>query len=66
VELRVSAEHKHDFVGYEQAATLFGAVDGALHKLEHQLRKYKEKVQDHHRTPASRAEPLLDGEPGDE
>lgn len=49
VEALVSAEHKHDFVAREQAEELMAAVDEAVHKLEQQLRKYKEKVQDHHR-----------------
>ena len=49
VEILVSAEHKHDFVATERAESLFGALDGAIHKIEQQLRKYKEKVQDHHR-----------------
>jgi putative sigma-54 modulation protein len=47
VDLRVSAEHKHDFVATEQAGELMAAMDGALHKLEQQLRKYKQKVQEH-------------------
>jgi len=49
VEVLVSAEHKHDFVAREEAEELMVAVDAAVHKLEQQLRKYKEKVQDHHR-----------------
>lgn len=49
VEVLVSAEHKHDFIAREQAEELMTAVDEAVHKLEQQLRKYKEKVQDHHR-----------------
>jgi putative sigma-54 modulation protein len=49
VDIRVSAEHKHDFVATAEADSLLGAVDGAIHKLEQQLRKYKEKVQNHHR-----------------
>lgn len=49
VEALVSAEHKHDFVAREQAGELMAAVDLAIHKLEEQLRRYKEKVQDHHR-----------------
>jgi putative sigma-54 modulation protein len=56
VDIRVSAEHKHDFVATEQAASLMAALDGVIHKLEQQLRKYKEKVQDHHRAIASRHE----------
>lgn len=54
VELLVSAEHKHDFVATESAGELMAAVDGVLPKLEQQLRKYKEKVQDHHRFPIPR------------
>ena len=50
VDIAVSAEHKHDFVAAEQSTSLMAALDGVIHKLEHQLRKYKEKVQDHHRT----------------
>lgn len=47
VELRVDAEHKHDFVAKDEAAELMSAVDGVVHKIEMQLRKYKEKVQEH-------------------
>lgn len=46
-ELRVSAEHKHDFVATDQHAELVTAVDGVIQKMEQQLRKYKEKVQEH-------------------
>lgn len=49
VELVVQAEHKHDFVASEEAPELMAAVDAAVHKLEQQLKKYKQKVQDHHR-----------------
>lgn len=49
VDLRVSAEHKHDFVADERADDLMASVDGCLHKVEQQLRKYKQKVQDHHK-----------------
>jgi len=53
VEFLVSAEHKHDFVASERNKDLLTAVDLVLAKLESQVRKYKEKVQDHHRrTPA--------------
>lgn len=54
VDARVSAEHKHDFVATEQSTSLMASLDGVIHKLEQQLRKYKERVQDHHRTPANR------------
>ena len=50
VELIVAAEHKHDFVAREESPELMRALDGAIQKLEQQLRKYKEKIQDRHRT----------------
>lgn len=51
VELQVSAEHSEDFVATEQAATVYAALDGAIHKIEQQLRKHKEKRITGHRTP---------------
>lgn len=53
VEFVVQAEHKHDFVAREQHADLLAAVDLALDKLALQLRRYKEKIQDHRRTPSA-------------
>lgn len=50
VDLKVAAEHKHDFVAHDQSESLMGSVDEAVHKAEQQLRKYKEKVQERHRT----------------
>ena len=49
VEFLVSAEHKHDFVASDRHKDLLTAVDLVLTKLESQVRKYKEKVQDHRR-----------------
>jgi putative sigma-54 modulation protein len=54
VDLRVSAEHKHDFVATDQSGELMAALDAAIHKMEQQLRKYKQKVQDHHKSPGLR------------
>ena len=51
VEFLVQAEHKHDFVAREQNKELFAAVDLVIDKLDQQVRKYKEKIQDHRRTP---------------
>lgn len=48
VEVFVSAEHKHDFVARDEAATPEMAMDRCLHKVEEQLRRYKDKVQNHH------------------
>jgi putative sigma-54 modulation protein len=49
VQLQVSAEHKHDFVAHGEGAELSKAVDAAVHKMEEQLRRYKERIQGHHR-----------------
>ena len=53
VEFLVQAEHKHDFVAHESHPDLLAAVDLALDKLSLQLRRYKEKIQDHRRTPST-------------
>ncbi len=50
VDLQVAAEHKHDFVAHDQSDSLMATVDNVIHKMEQQLRKYKEKVQERHRT----------------
>jgi putative sigma-54 modulation protein len=49
VDLNVAAEHKHDFVAHDQSDNLMGSVDTVVHRMEQQLRKYKEKVQERHR-----------------
>jgi putative sigma-54 modulation protein len=62
VDLKVSAEHKH-----EQGDSLLGAVEAAIDKVEEQLRRYKERVQERHRNPEARRQetPVL-GEAEDE
>ena len=57
VEIRVSAEHKHDFVAREVGPTPESAMDQCVHKIENQLRRYKEKVQ-HHKGDVSHGEGL--------
>ena len=52
VEFVVQAEHKHDVaVARESHQDVIAAVDLALSKVQGQLRRYKEKIQDHRRTP---------------
>lgn len=58
VDIKVSAEHKHDFVAHEKADNLLSAFDGAVQKVEQQLRKYKERVQQKHRNPPIRRQEL--------
>lgn len=54
VDLRVSAEHKHDFVASDRSESLMSSVESVVEKMEQQLRKYKQKVQDRHRSPGHR------------
>ena len=54
VDLKVSAEHKHDFVAAGQSGELMATIDDVVEKMEQQLRKYKHKVQDHHRNSGHR------------
>jgi len=54
VEIVASAEHFHDLVSHERAAQLWRSLDGAVHKMEQQLRKHKEKIRDHKHVASSR------------
>ncbi|MBS0206682.1 MAG: ribosome-associated translation inhibitor RaiA [Planctomycetes bacterium] len=58
VEILVDAEHRHDLVAAETDSEATTAFDLALHKMEQQLRKYKEKIQDHKRGPGLSELPL--------
>ncbi len=58
VEIRVDAEHKHDFVATCEDPDLMAAVVSCVKKMEQQLRHYKEKLQSH------RANPSHGGEEG--
>jgi len=49
VEFKVLPEHKHEIVATGEAKDLLAAVDTAEHKIEMQLRRFKEKLQDHRR-----------------
>lgn len=47
VEILISAEHKHDFVAVVEAPSPETAMDLCSHKIEEQLRRYKDRVQHH-------------------
>ena len=49
VEILVDTEHRHDFVASDENAEASVAFDSALHKIEQQVRRYKDKVQNHRR-----------------
>jgi len=46
VEVRLSVEHADDLVATKRADEFWASLDGALHKLEQQLRKHKDKLTD--------------------
>jgi putative sigma-54 modulation protein len=46
VEILVDAEHKHDFVATDQHEQVMGAVDLAIERIQHQIHRYKERIQD--------------------
>jgi len=48
-EIIVDTEHKHDFVASDTSNEVKPTFDRALTKMEQQIRKYKEKLQDHRR-----------------
>jgi putative sigma-54 modulation protein len=48
-EILVDAEHKHNFVSHALEDDVIASFDSALHKMEQQIKKYKEKIQDHRR-----------------
>lgn len=49
VELLVDTEHKHNFVAKDEGDNVPATFDSAFHKMEQQIRRYKEKLQDHRR-----------------
>ena len=48
-EILVDTEHRHDFVANAEAEDVVASFDGALHKVEQQIKKYKQRIQDHRR-----------------
>jgi putative sigma-54 modulation protein len=56
VDIKASAEHKHDFVAHDKSDNLLKSFESAAAKIEQQLRKYKQRVQQKNRNPQSRWE----------
>ncbi len=50
IELQIKAEHVDDFVATHTAPELMAALDQAIHKIEQQIRKHKERIQESHRS----------------
>lgn len=62
VEIVVSAEHHEDFVAAETCDSLIAAVEAAMHKVETQIRKHKEKLTDRRATPLKHIDMVQPGE----
>ena len=60
VDVKVSAEHKHDFMAHGESDNLLSAADEALHKIEQQLRKYKNRVQQRSRNHVARHQDIAE------
>jgi putative sigma-54 modulation protein len=56
VDLKVSAKHKPDFLASSMSDNLLGSIEQVVEKIEQQLRKFKGKVQDRHRSAGHRQE----------
>ena len=51
-EIKVDAEHKHDFVSHASHADALVAVTVAVDKMKQQIKHYKERAMDHRRDPS--------------
>ena len=60
LELCVDAEHHDDFVATAQADSVLAALDGAIEKIEQQLRKFKERLKERRATSHKHLEPPLE------
>lgn len=60
LEMCVSAEHHDDFVATVQADSVLAALDGAMEKIEQQLRKFKERLKEHKATAHKHIEPPVE------
>jgi putative sigma-54 modulation protein len=56
VEVVVSASHNNTFVGRHRGEDMYGCIDNAIHKVEEQLRRHKERLRDH-KGPSAEGQP---------
>ncbi len=63
VEITANAEHHDTFVSQVKSDSILTALDGAIDKLEQQLRKHKERLKDHKAAGHKHMEPPVEGEP---
>ncbi|MCR9120041.1 MAG: ribosome-associated translation inhibitor RaiA [bacterium] len=62
LEIRASAEGHDDFVSTSEGKNIPAALDGAMDKMERQLRKHKEKLTQHRGAGIKHLEPQIDDE----
>jgi putative sigma-54 modulation protein len=65
IELRLSVERNDDFIAAEASTSVMAALDGAIHKIEQQLRKHKDKRRDRRSQSLGRVE-VPDGQESEE
>ena len=66
VEIRLSAEHTDDFIATGDSTNVVAALDSAMHKIEQQLRKHKEKLKGHRSQHLGRVETPLSPDESDD
>lgn len=66
VEVIVSVQRREDVVAREQGADLYACIDLAMHKVERQLHKIKEKQRDNKHTPSSERQRMQQPRTGQE
>ena len=65
VELKVSAQRSDVFVAAESSSDVISALDGALHKMEQQIRRHKQKRTNRRGTPLKHLELPAEEAPGE-
>jgi putative sigma-54 modulation protein len=63
LEIRVSIEHAEALVAADQSADVMAALDGALHKIEQQIRRHKDKRTERRKPPSKHLEVPVETEP---
>ena len=66
VEMKVSVEHSEALVATDQSGDVMSSLDGALHKIEHQIRRHKDKRTERRRPPLKHLEVPVESEPESE
>ena len=63
VELKVSVKHSEGLVATDQSGDVMSSLDGALHKIEQQIRRHKEKRTERRRPPLKHLEVPAETDP---